>query len=137
METWSLTGVEATTGEKRNMTPRCQTFMNVPFSKENSELGRLGRRLGMGGDNELMLGCVILQGPLRHPDPPRSAQSIGDMCRRYILIKPITPGEESRAQETPVFQAWAKEAEPGSGRCSRRCSDRQDRQGSPGLDGSY
>lgn len=64
METWSLTGVEATTGEKRNMTPRCQTFMNVPFSKENSELGRLGWRLGMGGDNELMLGCVILQGPL-------------------------------------------------------------------------
>lgn len=55
METWSLTGVEATTGEKRNMTPRCQTFMNVPFSKENSELGRLGWRLGIG---EIMSSCL-------------------------------------------------------------------------------
>lgn len=55
METWSLTDADATMGEKRNMTPEFQTFMNVPFSKENSELGKLGRRLGMG---EIMSSCL-------------------------------------------------------------------------------
>lgn len=55
METWSLTDADATMGEKRNMTPRFQTFMIVPFSKENSELGKLGWRLGMG---KILSSCL-------------------------------------------------------------------------------
>lgn len=54
METWSLTDVAATTGE-RQMTPRFQAFMNVPFNKGNSELGKLGRRLDMG---KIMSSCL-------------------------------------------------------------------------------